>query len=244
MHMDLTNKRKPVNFSYSFNNTNLEQVKTYKYLGVILDGKLSWAEHVNQVKTKAMRTLNLLRRTLHGCNKEVKAKAYTALVRPQLETCCPVWTPHQSHLVDSLESVQKRAGRWICAKWDKSTFRWSKSYEQCRSELNWKTVKARHRILMCCQVYKVLENLDCLGTEDFFKFNSTVTRASPTSLCLANARVNVYRYSFFVNSPSCGTPYQVSCIVAHHIIVLSANCITSSKLSFFLSFFFISIIFL
>ena len=68
-------------------------------------------------------------------------------------------------------------------------------------ELNWKTVKARHRILMCCQVYKVLENLDCLGTEDFFKFNSTVTRASPTSLCLANARVNVYRYSFFVNSP-------------------------------------------
>ena len=73
--MDLTNKRKPVNFSYSFNNTNLEQVKTYKYLGVILDGKLSWAEHVNQVKTTAMRTLNLLRQTLHGCNKEVKAKS-------------------------------------------------------------------------------------------------------------------------------------------------------------------------
>ena len=103
--MDLTNKPKPVNFSCSFNNTNLEQVKTYKYLGVILDGKLSWVEHVNQVKTKAMRTLNLLRRTLHRCNKEAKAKAYAALVRLQLETCCPVWTSHQSHLVHELARI-------------------------------------------------------------------------------------------------------------------------------------------
>ncbi len=118
--MNFTNKRKPIYFDYTLNNNNLEQVKAYKYLGITLTKKLLLSVHVNQVKTKANRTLNLLRRTLHGrCSKIAKIKAYHALAQPHLESSCAVSTPHQKQLVNALENVQKRASRWITAKWNK-----------------------------------------------------------------------------------------------------------------------------
>ncbi len=64
--------------------------------------------------------LNILRRSLRGCSKIAKAKAYTALVRPHLEFCVQVWSPHQKCATDELEKVQKRAARWICAKWNRN----------------------------------------------------------------------------------------------------------------------------
>ncbi len=74
---------------------------------------------------KASKILNLLRRNPHHSSKTAKTaktKAYTGLVRPhlQLEYAAPVWSPHKACDIIKLEKVQKRAARWIAAKW-KST---------------------------------------------------------------------------------------------------------------------------
>ena len=69
----------------------------------------SWTDHVLEAKTKATRVLNLLRRSMQGCSTQAKARAYTALVCPHLETCAPVWTPYQKGAQDDLEKVQRRA---------------------------------------------------------------------------------------------------------------------------------------
>ena len=74
---------------------------------------------------------------MHGCSKLAKARAYSALVRPHLESCSPVWSPYQKGAQDALEKVQRCAARWICAKWDKANHCWDKTYEDCRSHLNW-----------------------------------------------------------------------------------------------------------
>ena len=37
--------------------TNLREVECIKYLGVILDNKLSWIQHISYVKTKFQRGL-------------------------------------------------------------------------------------------------------------------------------------------------------------------------------------------
>ncbi len=108
----------------------------------------------------------------------------------------------KSNLWAHLRVRKKRASRWITAKWDKNKYQWSKSYQECCDELQWQSVKDRHNMLMCCQVYKILNNLDCLGsTHNIFKYANSKTRSSLLSLCLLSSRINVYRYSFFVNSP-------------------------------------------
>ena len=197
----LTNKRKLTEFTYYINNVPLDWVSTFKYLGVKLNTKLSWGDHVTEVTHKASRVLNILRRSLRGCSKDAKAKAYTALVRPHLEYCAPVWSPHQKGVKDELENVQKRAARWICAKWDRSTFCWSKSYEDCRRELKWQTLQQRRHMLSCCQVYKITKQLDCLDFDTYFKYRISVTRSHDGTMVIPSSRINAFRYSFFVNVP-------------------------------------------
>ena len=141
----------------------------------------------------------------HLCGSAIrtfKKKAFTALVRPHLEYCAPVWSPYQKKYIDALENVQKRASRWVCAaRWDRNTFQWTKSYSDCRREIGWQTLAQRRDILSCCQIYKMVNHLDCLVFEDFLSFNSTVTRCHHFCINYIQSRVNTFRYSFFVNAP-------------------------------------------
>ena len=102
-----TNKKKLVSHTYHLNNSPLEWVDTYKYLGVKIQNKLSWGEHIQEVSNKATRVLNVLRRSMFGCHHEAKKRAYMALVRPHLEYCSPVWSPHQHKLTDALEKYRR-----------------------------------------------------------------------------------------------------------------------------------------
>ena len=50
-----------------------------------LNGKLKWSAHCQNVASKATRVLNVLRRSMFGCDCEAKCRAYKAIVRPLLE---------------------------------------------------------------------------------------------------------------------------------------------------------------
>ena len=133
---------------------------------------------------------------MYGCNQKAEARSYTALVRPHLKTCAPVWTPHQKGAIDALERVQKRAARWISTKWDRHRFKWTKSYDECRAHLKWMTIEDRHRLLSCCQMYKLVHSLDCLTLTHYLCFNNSTTRAHPLSLNCVHPRVNCFRFIF------------------------------------------------
>ena len=59
----ITNKRKITNGTYSIHGYNLELVKTAKYLGVILDDKLSFRQHITTTVAKALLCYLLCTRT-------------------------------------------------------------------------------------------------------------------------------------------------------------------------------------
>ena len=149
---------------------------------------------------KATKILNLLRRNLYHSSNAAKNKSYIALVRPHIEYAAPVWSPHKVCDVSRLEKVQKRAARWIAAKWNRNEHQWNKSYEDCRHELNWLPLAKRREFLICCQTYKIINNLDCLQFSNYYSFNNLNTRSHNLSLVCKYARINSYRFSFFVNS--------------------------------------------
>ena len=93
--------------------TDLENVESIKYFGVAITNDLRWDKHVSNVYTKANRTLGFLRRNLHFCPQEVTEAAYKGLVRPVLEYGSSVWDPPGVVLREVLESVQKRAARFM-----------------------------------------------------------------------------------------------------------------------------------
>ena len=65
--------------------------------------------------------LNFIKRTLYQSDPEVKATAYSTLVRPTLEYVTVVWDPHQQYLINNIEMVQQRATRWVKQEYSMTT---------------------------------------------------------------------------------------------------------------------------
>jgi hypothetical protein len=85
---------KTAEFNYTLHNHIQEVTKDSKYLGVTFSSDLSRTSHINNISAKANRTIGFLRRNIHSCPKEVKAAAYTTLVRPSIEYASTVWDPY------------------------------------------------------------------------------------------------------------------------------------------------------
>ena len=58
--------------AYTIKNATLEWVNSYKYLGIRITSHLRWSEQCRGAASKAMKILNLLRRTMHGTSSEAK----------------------------------------------------------------------------------------------------------------------------------------------------------------------------
>ena len=82
------------NYTYTMMGHPITSVTQHKYLGVELDSKLTWNEHISAITLKANSSLGFLRRNLYNCPEQIKTQAYYSLVRPHLECACSVWDPH------------------------------------------------------------------------------------------------------------------------------------------------------
>ena len=88
---------------------------TEKDLGVYVNDKLSFHQHVTQVVNKANRTLGLIKRAFTTRDKLIVKKLYTTMVRPILEYGNAPRTHQFVGDMDKLERVQRRATR-LCTE--------------------------------------------------------------------------------------------------------------------------------
>ena len=98
----------------SIGNQNVERVRTYKLLGVIISDDLKWNTHVEYVINKAAKrlyALRLLKRA--GVMPEDILKVYTCNIRSVLEYAAQVWQDIPAYLSDAIESIQRRGLRII-----------------------------------------------------------------------------------------------------------------------------------
>ena len=161
--MQLTRKRiKKIHSSYTLEGTDLENVESIKYLGVTITSDLRWNTHVSNVCTKANRTLGFLRRNLYSCPQEVKEAAYKGLVRPVLDYGSSVWDPPGAVLQEELESVQKRAARFVTGNYNYETG----SMTGILGQLKWESLKKRRKDNRLILLYKGLKGKANVPTDD------------------------------------------------------------------------------
>jgi len=77
-------------------------------LGVIVDNRLTFKDHITSIVTRAhVRAMEIWRCFLCK-DMDVVMRAFITYVHPLLEYCSPVWSPSSNTLIDQLESVQWR----------------------------------------------------------------------------------------------------------------------------------------
>ena len=108
----ITNKKTPLIHSYYIATSLIKEVTSIKYLGVWIDNKLTWNDHIQYITHKATQVNGLLYRNLRRCPPHIKTVCYKSMVRPILEYASSVWDPHTNVNIQKLESVQRHAARF------------------------------------------------------------------------------------------------------------------------------------
>ena len=192
--MQLTRKRiKKIHASYTLEGTNLENVESIKYLGVTITSDLRWNTHVSNVCTKANRTLGFLRRNLYSCPQEVKEAAYKGLVRPVLDYGSSVWDPPGVVLQEELESVQKRAARFVTGNYNYETW----SMTGILGQLKWESLKKRRKDNRLILLYKGLKGKASVPTDDLIPKTRRCRNQHSMAFQTPIANTDVYKGSFF-----------------------------------------------
>ena len=167
-------KRSPPSCNYSLGG-QLIPLKSVEYLGIFINSHLKWSDHVKHLVAKASSTLNYLRHTLFSSPSTVKAIAYKSIVRPILEYASPVWCLHLTKDVSHLESIQRRAARWVCgSKWNPVSHMWNKSSDYCLQELKWSPLHTRRLFFSICLTHDILHNRVAIPFLRHFQFLSTI----------------------------------------------------------------------
>ena len=169
----ISNKHSFAKPFYYINNHLLHWATSVRYLGVIVDAKLSWNINVSYVSRKATKVLNLLCHHMYICCASSKQKGFRALVIPVLDYASTVWNLHTNKNSIALERIQNCGARWICgSRFCPYTYRWSRSSEECCTELFWPSLSTRRKYLSLTMIYDILHNHVSLQLSDYFNFSS------------------------------------------------------------------------
>jgi len=92
---------------------DLERCNKVRNLGVIVDSKLSFSDHITEKINKAYSILGIIKRNFQHVDKVAFVLLYKALVRSHLEYANTVLSPYKHYLIDVVENVQKRVTKLV-----------------------------------------------------------------------------------------------------------------------------------
>ena len=107
--LTFTRSVRPISVSYLLNDKILERVNSMTDLGVVLDSKLSFKEHIDSVVNKGSAMFGFIKRLSKEFRDPYTLKVlYTTHVRSKLEYACCVWQPFYTTHVNRIERIQEK----------------------------------------------------------------------------------------------------------------------------------------
>ena len=139
--------------TYLLGNNELENVDEVKDLGVIVDNMLKFQKHISTKVNKANQMWGTIKRTFRHMNKNIFKKLFSAHVRSHLEYAVQFWCPYLRKHINQVESVQRRATKYIPGLKDLS-------YKERLIELDMPTLAYRRLRGSMIETYKLLNIYD------------------------------------------------------------------------------------
>ena len=80
----------PLRANILISGKHIEQKPSVKYLGVHIDNKLKWKDHIKAVASKVTRAIAIIRHSKRLLPKHTLKMQYQGLVEPHFRFCCYV----------------------------------------------------------------------------------------------------------------------------------------------------------
>ena len=173
---------------YTMDGLELEHTDDMQDLGVMVDNKLTWINHIYKTIRKSHARAWLCMRALgfHAYRKAKKA-CYITMVRSIMEYASPIWSPTYKYLLVATESVQRRATNYIL-KNPKRPNPLHINYKERLLQLNLLPLTYRREIIDLQTFLKIWNSNNKLGLQNVLSFSEPnqgrITRAMARGLTL------------------------------------------------------------
>lgn len=180
-------------FQYNIGNDVLKRVDKKKDLGVIIDDRLSFVEHVSDITRKSYRMLGFLFRCGRYFSSQLSMRLlFSSLVLSRLEYCSTVWNPLYANHSDQIERVQKKFTRLFYYKFQIAHPR--PEYHVRLKHLKMHSLESRRLENDEIMLYKIVHNLvDTPLCQKLSFHNPTRQTRRKSTFCLPMMTTNYQR---------------------------------------------------
>ena len=114
-HFMVFKGKRKLNYSLriTFEGKNLVQKNSSKMLGVLIDDKLRWTEHINSINSKISRAIGILHKFSKTLHSNTLKLIYNSILQPYLQYCNVLWGNAAKSNLQPLFRSQKKAIRKI-----------------------------------------------------------------------------------------------------------------------------------
>jgi hypothetical protein len=181
---------KPSQYIYKLNDFVIVNSECEKILGVYIDSKLNFSEHVFNIVTKSRQISNILLRAFNFCDNEVLINLFKTYVRPHLEYASVVFSPRHLYLTDLLENVQRHFTKRLAGL---SNISYSDRLLKCNIE----SLETRRIHIDLTLLYKYLHGFVVMQLHDCIVPSPLLfLRGNSHKLTKHFAKLDVKRFSF------------------------------------------------
>ena len=180
---------KNLNFNYYFDNNIITISHSEKILGVIIDNKLSFKEHIYDCVNKASKICNIIFANIKQVNNSILIKLHKSFARPLLEYVSVICCPHHINLIDRIEYIQRRFTKRLLGLYD---INYVDSLKSCNIEL----LELRRIHTDLVMLYKILNGLIYANMDNCLTLSMSNTRGNVCKLVKHYSRLDTRKYFF------------------------------------------------
>ena len=103
----------PIKNKIFINGNPIDEVSETKFLGVIIDNRLTWASHIKYMKNKAAKGLGIILKCRKIFKTETLLSLYNTIVFPYFNYCALIWGSAYSIHLENAMVLQKKLIRII-----------------------------------------------------------------------------------------------------------------------------------
>ena len=191
-----------------YKNKIIEHVTEARFLGVIVDDKLTWAHHIKTVVSKMSRYIGILYRLKSNLPVETRKLIYHSLIQSHLNFCSLVWGFAAKSNIDKIFTSQKKGIRAVIPGFVRYFYKNGNTPGHTKSSFN------KFKILTVQNVIALNSLLFLEKVRNFPDFlprsiSSLISPDAPTktstfessSNWLGNFGTHIYRNSIFYKGP-------------------------------------------
>lgn len=176
--------------SLNIDDVLLPVLSNVKDLGVIIDSRLSFDEHISGIVSRAKQRSYLIFKSFRTRDIFLLICAYKTYILPILDYCSNIWNPYKLGDIDRLEKIQKHFTKRLIGLW-------TTPYKERLAICGLTSLEHRRLSSDVVLCFKIIHNLIALDFNTFFEYDvNNRTRGHNYKLLVPKWK-NQTRHNFF-----------------------------------------------